>query len=93
MDSCAHESHVAAHVRRETRYGMRRCPGIRAAVVGERMSPGGEEFLLVLTKDIGDFKPMLHYRWRLSCSLATGESGSASNGLRTAWIICAETCR
>jgi hypothetical protein len=49
-------------------------PEYAPLLLGERMSPGGEEFLLVLTKDIGDFKPMLHHRWRLSCSLATGES-------------------
>jgi hypothetical protein len=29
-------------------------------LLGKCMSPGGEEFLFVLTKDIGDFKPMLH---------------------------------
>lgn len=35
-------------------------PEYAPLLLGKRMSPRGEEFLLVLTKDIGDFKPMLH---------------------------------
>ena len=51
---------------------------------GHGVSPGGEEFLLVLTKDIGDFEPMLrHCVWGRS-SLASGRRSSASKGLRTA---------
>jgi hypothetical protein len=30
---------------------------------GQGVSPGGEELLFVLTKDIGDFQPMLPHCW------------------------------
>ena len=30
---------------------------------GERASPAGEEFLCVLTKDIGHFQPMFSHDW------------------------------
>jgi len=48
---------------------------------GQGMPPGGEEFLFVLSKDIGDFKPMFGHFWRGSLSSVTEESSRASKGL------------
>jgi hypothetical protein len=60
---------------------------------GERGSPACEEFLCVLTKDIGHFQPMFsHDRGSLSPVVSMGLIGSASKGLRIAckrWLdIC-----
>ena len=60
---------------------------------GQSMSPGGEEFLFVLAKDIGDFQPMFDHSGLRSLSSAMAESSSASKGLRMAWIMRADTCR
>ena len=61
---------------------------------GERVPPAGEEFLSVLTKDIGHFQPMLgHDRGSLSPVVSMGLMGSASKGLRIACNRWLDTCK
>ena len=51
----------------------------------EGMTPSLEEFLFVLTKDIGDFEPMFAHRFRVSSlEPSIGLSWRASNGLGVA---------
>ena len=60
----------------------------------EHMPPLPEEFLFVLAKDIGDFKPRFDQPWRPSPLEGTmGLSWSVSNGLGAAWIRVVETRR
>jgi len=61
---------------------------------GERASPAGEEFLCVLTKDIGHFQPMFSHDWgALSPVLSMGLMGSVSKGLRIACNRWLDTCK
>ena len=62
-------------------------------VPGQGVAPGGEEFLLDLAKDIGDFKPRFAHCGLGSDVSAMAASSSASNGLRMAWIRRFDTCR
>ena len=64
-----------------------------ALLAGQSMSPGGEKFLFVLTKDIGDFQPRFGHFRRGSLSRVTDESSRASKGLRMAWIMRLDTWR
>jgi len=62
-----------------------------SALLGiEHMPPLPEEFLFVLAKDIGDFKPVFDHPCRLR---KIGLSWSVSNGLGAAWIRVVETRR
>jgi hypothetical protein len=61
---------------------------------GERVSPAGEEFLSVLTKDIGHFQPMLgHDCGSLSPVVSMGLMRSVSKGLRIACNRWLDTCK
>jgi len=66
-----------------------------SALLGiEHIPPLPEEFLFVLAKDIGDFKPILDHPCRSSTlERKIGLSWSVSNGLGAAWILVVETRR
>src|SRR5947199_4785639 len=55
---------------------------------GERASPAGEEFLCVLTKDIGHFQPMFSHDWgALSPVLSMGLMGAYRKGCESPAIV------
>ena len=66
-----------------------------SALMGiQPMPPRPEELLFVLTKDIGDFEPMLGHRCRpSSLDRSIGFSWSASKGLGVAWRRAVDTRR
>ena len=62
-----------------------------ALLVRPHAAQAVEEFLSVLSEDIGDFQPMFGHGRLCSSSSAMGERDSPSNGLRVAWIRRVET--
>lgn len=81
--------HVRAKFGGSTRADVSECPALLGI---EHMPPLPEEFLFVLAKDIGDFKPMFYHPCRPSA--LEGEMGfswSVSNGLGAALIRAVET--